>query len=273
MTTKYVGQRVTRNEDPRLLTGQALFVDDVDLPGMLHAAFYVAIMRTLVSRALTQRPLVIALGCGRLYREDMGAFWKPGPLLVPAPHSIKDVIFNQRTQIPMARAGDKVRHVGEPMAVVIAESRYIAEDALADIVVDLEPLDAVVDLEKALEPGAPLIHDELGTNLASYVRQEKGNYEQARAQADVVIQRRIVIDRGVAAALENRGYVVQWNAKEQELTMWATTQAPIALRNLMSATLGISENQMRVIAPFVGAALAPRSWRASRKRCCSPGRR
>jgi carbon-monoxide dehydrogenase large subunit len=259
MTMPYVGQRITRNEDPRLLTGQALFVDDVDLPGMLHAAFlrsdYAhARIKSIDATTARSRPGVVAVYTA----EDMGAFWKPGPLLVPAPHSIKDVIFNQRTQIPMARAGDKVRHVGEPMAVVIAESRYVAEDALADIVVDLEPLDAAVDLERALQPDAPLVHEELGTNLASYVRQEKGNYEQARAQADVVIERRIVIDRGVAAAMENRGYVVQWNAKEQELTMWATTQAPIALRNLLSATLGISENQMRVIAPFVGGGFGPK---------------
>ena len=259
MTTPYVGQRITRNEDPRLLTGQALFVDDVDLPGMLHAAFlrsdYAhARIKKIDASAARNHPGVMAVYTA----EDMGETWKPGPLLVPAPHSIKGLIFNMRTQIPMARAGDKVRHVGEPMAVVIAESRYVAEDALADIVVDLEPLEAVVDLEKALEPNAPLIHDELGTNLASYVLQEKGNYEQARAQADVVIRRRIVIDRGVAAALENRGYVVQWNAREQELTMWATTQAPIALRNLVSATLGISENQMRVIAPFVGGGFGPK---------------
>ncbi len=259
MTTPYVGQRITRNEDPRLLTGQALFVDDVDLPGMLHAAFlrsdYAhARIKKIDASAARNRPGVMAVYTS----EDMGDLWKPGPLLVPAPHSIKGLIFNKRTQIPLARAGDKVRHVGEPMAVVIAESRYIAEDALADIVVDLEPLEAVVDLEKALEPNAPLIHDELGTNLASYVLQQKGDYEQARAQADVVIRRRIVVDRGVAAALENRGYVVQWNAREQELTMWATTQAPIALRNLVSAALGIPENQMRVIAPFVGGGFGPK---------------
>jgi carbon-monoxide dehydrogenase large subunit len=259
MTTSYVGQRITRNEDPRLLTGQALFVDDVDLPGMLHAAFlrsYYAHARinSIDVSAARNRPGVVAVYTA----QDMGDFWKPGPLLVPAPHSIEDLIFNQRTQLPMARAGDKLRHVGEPMAVVIAESRYIAEDALTDIIVDLEPLEAVVDLEKALEPGAPRVHDDLDSNLASFVSQDKGNYQQARAQADAVIKRRIVVDRGVAAALENRGYVASWNAKEQELTMWATTQAPIALRNMMAATLGISENQMRVIAPFVGGGFGPK---------------
>ena len=90
--------------------------------------------------------------------------------------------------------------------MVIAESRYIAEDALDDIVVDLEPLDAVIDLEKALEPGSPLVHDDLGSNLAAHVvQQESGNYAEAAAKADVVIKRKIVVDRGAGAAMENRG--------------------------------------------------------------------
>ncbi len=112
-------------------------------------------------------------------------------------------------------ARDKVRHAGEALACVIAESRYVAEDAFADIEVDLEPLDVVADLEAALEPGAPLVHDELGTNLASYVKQEKGDYAAARGQADTVIGRRIVVDRGAAAALENRGYVSWWIRKRK----------------------------------------------------------
>ncbi len=257
MTNKYIGQRIKRNEDARLLTGQALFVDDVELPGMLHAAFlrsdYAhARIKSIDASAARSRPGVVAVYTA----EDMGDFWKPGPLLVPAPHSIEGLIFNKRTQIPLAK--DKVRHVGEPMAVVIAESRYIAEDALADIVVDLEPLEAVVDLERGLEPGAPLIHDDLDSNLASYVRQEKGNYEAAQAQAEVIIKRRIVIDRGAAAAMENRGLVVQWDAKSQQMTIWATSQAPIALRNGMAGMLGLSEHQVRVIAPFVGGGFGPK---------------
>ncbi len=186
----------------------------------------------------------------------MGSFWQPGPLLVPAPHSIEGLIFNQRTQIPMAR--DKVRHQGEAMAVVIAESRYVAEDALADIVVDLEPLEAVTDLERALAPGSPLVHDDLPSNLASYVRQRKGDYEAARQQADLVISRRLVIDRGVAGALENRGVVATWDAKQAQMTIWATTQAPIGFRNIVAAALGLSEHQVRVIAPFLGGGFGPK---------------
>lgn len=257
MTNKYIGQRIKRNEDARLLTGQALFVDDVDLPGMLHAAFLrsdyaYARIKSIDASAARSRPGVVAVYTA----QDMGDFWKPGPLLVPAPHSIKGLIFNKRTQIPMAK--DKVRHVGEPMAVVIAESRYIAEDALADIVADLEPLEPVVDLERGLEPGAPLVHDDLDSNLASLVIQEKGNYAAAHAQADVILKRRIVIDRGAAAAMENRGLVVDWDAKGQQMTIWATTQAPIALRNGMAGMLGLSEHQVRVIAPFVGGGFGPK---------------
>ena len=186
----------------------------------------------------------------------MGSFWKPGPLLVPAPHSIEGLIFNKKTQIPLVK--DKARHVGEPIAVVIATSRYIAEDALADIVLDVEPLDAVADLEAALEPGAALVHDDLPSNLAAHVIQRRGDFERARGEADVIIQRRLSIDRGAAAAMENRGYVASWDPRAETLTMWATTQAPISLRNGMAGMLGLSEHQVRVIAPFVGGGFGPK---------------
>jgi len=257
MSTRFVGQRIPRNEDPRLLTGQALFVDDVDLPGMLHAAFlrsaYAhARIRSIDVSAALERPGVVAVYTA----ADMGDFWRPGPLLVPAPHAIPGVVFHARTQIPMVK--DKARHIGDPIAVIIAESRYIAEDALDDIWVDYEPLEAVVDMERALEPDAPLIHEDLPSNLAAHVRQEKGNYAAARAKADLLIKRRFVLDRGAAAALENRGIVVDWDAKSQQLTMWDTTQAPIPMRNGLAGMLGLSEHQVRVIAPFVGGGFGPK---------------
>ncbi len=257
MATQYVGKRIKRNEDPRLLTGQALFVDDVDLPGMLHAAFlrsayaHARVTNIDVSAAKA-RPGVVAVYTA----EDMGDFWRPGPSLVPPPWSIEGVVFHSRTQIPMVK--DKARHIGDPIAVVIAQSRYIAEDALEEIWVDYESLEAVVDLERALEPDAPLVHEDMESNMASHVKQEKGNYEAAKAQADVVIKRRITIDRGAAAAMENRGVVVNWDAKAQQLTMWNTTQAPIPIRNGVAAMLGLSENQVRVIAPFVGGGFGPK---------------
>ena len=123
---------------------------------------------------------------------------------------------------------------------------------------NLEPLEAVVDLEKALQPGSPLVHDDLESNLAAHLFQKKGDYEAARQKADLVIQRRIVIDRGAAAAMENRGIVADWDEKSQHLTIWDTTQAPIPIRNGMAARLGLSENQVRVIAPFIGGGFGPK---------------
>ncbi len=257
MTAKVLGKRIQRNEDPRLLTGQALFVDDVQLPGMLHAAFLRsdyphARIHSIDASAARNRLGVVAVYTA----EDMGDVWRPGPLLVPAPTVIPGCVFNKCTQVPMAK--DKIRHQGEPLAVVIAESRYIAEDALADILVDLEPLEAVVDMQRALDPGVPLVHENLGSNLASHVQQENGNYAEARAQADVVVGAHFVIDRGIAGAMENRGYVANWDFKSQQLTLWATTQAPIPLRNGLANMLGLSENQVRVIAPFVGGGFGPK---------------
>ena len=257
MTKTLIGQRVLRNEDPRLLTGQAQFVDDVEIPGLLHAAFvrsdhaHARLLGLDVSAA-RERPGVVAV----FTAEDMGADWQPGPPLVSPPPTAKDVLFHSRRQVPLVK--DKIRHAGEAIAVVIAENRYIAEDAVEDIVVDVEPLQAVVDLEQALQPGSPLVHDDLDSNLAAHLLQKKGDYEAARQQADLVLQRRIVIDRGAAAAMENRGIVADWNERSQHLTIWDTTQAPIPIRNGTAARLGLSENQVRVIAPFIGGGFGPK---------------
>ncbi|MFQ5602689.1 MAG: molybdopterin cofactor-binding domain-containing protein [bacterium] len=256
MATRYFGERLKRNEDPRLLTGQALFVDDVHLPGLLHAAFvrsdYAhARLKSIDVSAARKRKGVVAIYTA----DDLGDYWRPGPLLVPPP-PIDRLSFHERTQVPLAK--DKLRHVGEPIAVVIAQSRYLAEDAIEDIVVDVEPLEAVVDLEKALNPSSALIHDDLDSNLAAHVIQEKGCYQAVREQADLLINRRFFYDRGVAAALENRGIVANWNDKSQQLTIWDTTQAPIPIRNGLAAMLGLSESQVQVIAPFIGGGFGPK---------------
>jgi len=257
MPRKLIGRRITRTEDPRLLTGQALFVDDVDLPNMLHVAFvrsdYAhARLRSIDVSAALKRPGVVAVYTA----ADMGDDWQPGPPLVSPPPTVEDVIFNSRRQVPLVK--DKVRHAGEPLVAVIAQSRYIAEDAVEDIFVDLEPLEAVVDIERALDPDSPLVHDDLESNLAAHLAQGKGDYEAARAQADLVVKRRIVIDRGAAAAMENRGIVAYWEKKSQQLTLWDTTQSPIPIRNGLAGMFGLSEHQVRVIAPFIGGAFGPK---------------
>ncbi|HJS19996.1 MAG TPA: xanthine dehydrogenase family protein molybdopterin-binding subunit [Anaerolineales bacterium] len=256
MTTRYFGERIKRNEDPRLLTGQGLYVDDVDLPNMLHAAFlrspyaHARINNIDVSQAL-QREGVVAIYTA----DDLGDYWKPGPLLV-SPPPVKDIVFNEKTQVPLAK--DKVKFAGEPVVMVLAESRYIAEDALADIQVNYEPLEAVVDLEKALGKDSPIIHEEIGSNVAAQVVQTKGDYETAKKDAAVVIKRQFRYEHGCAAAIENRGIVAEWDKRAGRLTVWDTTQAPVVIRNGLAGMLGLSERQVRVIAPFIGGGFGPK---------------
>ena len=256
MSTPYFGQRIKRNEDPALLTGEALFTDDVQLPGMLYAAFvrsdYAhARLISIDTEYAKEREGVVAVYTA----EDLGDFWQLAPHLVMPP-PIERLEFHSRTHQPLVK--EIVRHVGEPIAMVVAESRYIAEDAVDDIFVEMEPLPVVTDMEKALEPDSPLVHEDLGSNLAAHAIQEKGDYEAAKAQADVVIKRRFYYDHGHAAAMENRGIVATWDRKARRLTMWDTTQAPVAIRNGLAAMLDLSEAQVRVIAPFIGGAFGPK---------------
>jgi CO/xanthine dehydrogenase Mo-binding subunit len=250
------GRRIRRNEDARLLTGRAMFVDDVNLPGMLHVAFVRSMnahgtLKSVDVEAAWAHPGVIAAYTA----EDLGEYCKPGPVLVNPP-PIPGHVFHGCTQLPLAK--DKVRYVGEPIAMIVAESRYIAEDALADVIVDVDPIDAVVDLEAAMAPGAPLVHPHLESNAAAHVVQRKGDYASARATAHVLIKRRFLYDRGVAAAIENRAVAVEWNPRSEEMTIWDTTQAPIPIRNGLAKMLGLLESQVRVVAPFVGGGFGPK---------------
>jgi carbon-monoxide dehydrogenase large subunit len=250
------GKGISRNEDQALLTGQALFVDDVNLPGMLHVAFlrsdyaHAKIQKIDTSEA-KNHPGVIAVYTA----EDLGKYWKPGPLLV-SPPPIKDAVFNKRTQVPLAK--EKVRHAGEAIAVVVAESRYIAEDAVEKIMVEMDPFDSAVDLEKALAADTILVHEDLDSNIAAHVVQQKGDYTGIKEKAHKIIKRRFFYDRGAAAAMENRGIVADWDKKSQKLTIWDTTQAPIPIRNGLSGMLGLSEHQVQVIAPFIGGGFGPK---------------
>lgn len=256
MSTRYFGAPVKRNEDHRLLTGQALFVDDVELPGLLHVAF----LRSQVAHARIKSIDVSAArqceGVVAVYvADDLGAYWQPGPLLVPPP-PIAGIIFNLRAQVPLAK--DWIRHVGEPMAIVVAESRYLAEDALDEISVDLEILPAVVDIERALEPSSVHVHDDLGTNISAHVHQSKGDYRTASARAYLILKRRFRYEHGISSPIETRGVVAQWDARASQMTIWDTTQAPVFIRNGLAGMLGLGEHQVRVIAPFVGGGFGPK---------------
>ena len=254
--SRYLNARVRRNEDARLLTGRARFVDDVQLPGMLHVAFvrsdyaHARLLNVDASAARRRR------GVAAVYTfADLGAYGSAAPLLVPPP-PIPGLVFHACTHRPLA--SEKVRYVGEPIAMVVADSRYIAEDAVRDVMVDVDPIEAVVDLESALQPGAARVHEHLDSNVAAHVVQRKGDYAAARGRADAIISRRFSYDRGAAAALENRSVVAEWDVRAEELTIWDTTQAPIPIRNGLAARLGLLESQVRVVAPFVGGGFGPK---------------
>ncbi len=263
--TRYFGKRIKRNEDPRLLTGQALFVDDVDLPDMGHVAFVRSPHAHARILSIDTSAAVEMDGVVAVYTAvSLGDHWQPGPLLV-SPPPIDGILFNQRTQVPLAK--DKVRYAGEPVVMVVAASRYVAEDAVDQIWVDYAPLTAVVDLEQAIREDAPLVHDDVafapgvGANVNAFVKQTKGDgarFDAIARQADLVVKRRFYYDHGAAAAMENRGIVADWDRRAGRLTIWDTTQAPVFIRNGTAAMLGLSENQVRVIAPFIGGGFGPK---------------
>lgn len=257
MATKFFGKRIKRNEDPRLLTGNALFVDDVNLPGMLHVAFYRSPYAHARIKSIDVSEARSLEGVAAVYTaEDLGAYWQKGPLNVNPGYPIDGLIFHDRTHPILAK--DKVRHVGEVVVCVVAESRYIAEDAVNRIVVDFDPLPVNVDPKKTLEQGAALIHEDLEDNMAAHVIQQKGDYQSAKAQADVIISRDFFYDRGTAAAMENRGVVADWDNRAGRMTIWDTTQAPVIIRNGMAGMLGLSAHQVRVVAPFIGGGFGPK---------------
>jgi carbon-monoxide dehydrogenase large subunit len=256
MTTRQFGQPVRRNEDARLLAGRAQFIDDVSLPGMLHAAFLRSPYAHARLKSIDVAPALAREGVVAVYTaRDLGDYWRPGPIIVPPP-PVTGAVFNERTQVPLVK--DKARHVGEPVAMVVATSRYIAEDAAADVVVDWEPLPVAAELAAAAAPGAPRVHDDLPDNVAAHVRQTKGDYAAAAKRAHRIIKRRFAYDHGCAQPMETRGVVAQWDAGSERLTVWDTTQAPIAIRNGLAGMLGLSERQVRVVAPFIGGGFGPK---------------
>lgn len=254
---RYFGKGIARQEDAKLLAGRGTFVDDIDLPGMLHAAvlrspYAHARILSIDTAAALERPGVHAVYTA----ADVEGINQRGPLCVPPP-PIEGIVFHERTQTPLATA--KVRYVGEALALVVADSRAVAEDALADIAVDYEPLDVAATFEQALAcEGSAQVHEDLPNNIASTQSQFKGHYAQAAAQAHTIVKRRLYYDHGCSSPMETRGVVAQWDARAEKLTMWDTTQAPVFMRNGIAARFGLSERQVRVIAPNIGGGFGPK---------------
>ncbi len=253
MTTRYFGERIKRTEDPRLLTGRGTFVDDIALPGLLHAALLRSPHAHARIRHINVRPAAQLASVVAVYtRADLPpVLQEPLPKLVP-----HHALVHHKTQF--ALASEVVRHVGEPVALVVATSRYAAEDALDLIEVDYDPLPAVVDLEQAVQPGAPLVHEDIGTNVCAAYTQRVGKVEDALARADHIFTDRFVVDRGTAAPIECRGVVAQWEPRLRQLVVWDSTQAPIPIRNGLARLLDLPQANVRVIAPDIGGGFGPK---------------
>ncbi len=246
MTTKLLGEPVKRLEDPRLLTGKGQYVDDIHRPGMLHGAVlrsphaHARINRVDASKARELPGVHLVLTA-----QDLGPAGGPLPLLIP--HA---ALTEPRTQ--RALAVDEVRYVGEAVAFVVAESRYIAEDALELIEVEYEPLPVVAQLEQATREDAPLVHAGVKRNIAAHLVQTVGDPDAAFAQAAHIVRDRLRMDRGAAHPMETRGIVAEWDETEQSLTCWISTQGPIPIKNGLAMLFQLPEQKVRVIAPDVG---------------------
>ena len=246
-----VGTPVKRREDPRLITGQATYVDDIKLTGMLHMAvlrspYGHARINSINTEAARKHPGVVAVYTAEDLKGVVGSI----PVAVP----IGTIASGMGVRNALAEG--KVRFYGDPVAVVIASDRYIARDARDLIEVDYEPLPAAVDVEKAMQPGAPLLYEEFGTNvvLSSHPDSEAIDkvFEQTKADGGVVLKARFVNQRLAPMPMETRGVVAQYNKAEKKLTVWSSSQIPHLLRNLLASQLGLPQHQVHVIIPEVG---------------------
>ena len=241
---KLVGKRLRRREDPRLITGTATYVDDIQMPGMHHACIVrsphgAAKIKSINVKPATNLPGVVAVFVGKDTE-------KVGP--VPCGASLPGL----RVPHHYVLAIDRVYFVGHPVAVVVATDRYIARDAADLVEVEYEPLDTVTDVEKAIAPGAPAVHPEWPDNTAFNYHQEGGDVDKAFADAEVVVKQRITSQRLIPTAMETRGVVAEWHAGDRSLTLHSSTQIPHLLRTLLAMMLGLEENRLRVVTPEVG---------------------
>ena len=239
-----VGKPIRRREDPRLITGTATYVEDIELPGMHYASvlrspYPAARIEGIDTQAAEQHPGVVAVFTGKDIAH-LGA--------VPCGISLPDLKIPHHALL----AQDRVYYVGHPVAVVVARDRYIARDAVDLLEVDYEPTPSVSDPEEALEEGAPAVHPQWPGNVAFTHHQAGGDIDKAFAEADVIVKERIVNQRLVPSALEPRGTVASWNPGDQSLTVYSSTQIPHILRTLMSGVLNLPEHKLRVVAPEVG---------------------
>ena len=253
--TGFVGTSVKRVEDPALVRGEGRFVDDLRMDGVLHAAFV---------RSPHAHARVRAIDCGEARTmpgvhavftfHDLPPALRehPVPLLVPG-GAIRHIA------LPYALVKEEVSLAGESVAVVLAEDRYLAEDATERVRVDYEPLPVAADVREALAPDAPRTHVDAEDNLAGTLRLEYGDVDAAFAGAAHVVRRELFQHRGGGHAMECRTLLARYDPTGESVTIWAGTQSPHQYRDAYAGVMGMGQHQVRVIAPDVGGGFGPKT--------------
>ena len=254
MGARYFGASVKRLEDPRLITGRGQYLDDIAIADLLHVAVirsphaHARITQIDASMAQTAQGVVAVLTA-----DDLGAHgMQPMPMMAPAP-----MVKTPVTQYPLAR--ESVHYVGEAVALVIAESRALAEDAAAMVMVDYDPLPAQVDLATALETNAVLAHTGMESNRAATLKGSFGDVAAVFQSAAHVFHEQLTLHRGGCHAMECRGVMARPDTVSGRLDVWSSTQSPYMVRRALAARLGMDENQIRVTAPDVGGGFGPKA--------------
>jgi aerobic carbon-monoxide dehydrogenase large subunit len=246
-TGRVVGTSVPRKEDHKLVTGHGQFIDNINLPGQLwlsvvRSPYAHATIKRVELKAARELEGVVAAFSG----AELAADWAGSlPCAWPVTEEIR-----MPSHFPLAF--DKARHVGDGVAVVVADSREIAKDAAELVEVEYEPLDAVTDVGRALDSDAPLVHDDLETNECYVWKLDAGEVEQAFADAEVTVKRNYRQQRLIPVAMEPRGALAHEMPGTDELTLWSSTQIPHILRLTLAGVVGVPEARLRVIAPDVG---------------------
>ncbi len=245
---QHIGRSVLRIEDPPLLRGEGRFVDDIVMPGLLEAAIVRAphahaLIRSIDAVAARAMPGVVAV----LAFADLA----PHLTIARMPIQFRSSLLPADcTPYPLAK--DEVAYVGEPVAIVVAATRYAAEDAAACVAVDYEVLPAVSDCRRAVEPDAPRAHAHRTSNVLAEIRQNYGDVAAAFAAAPRRLTLALKQHRGAAHPIEGRGVLAAYDAGEDRLTVWSSTQLAHEVRSVLMAMLGLDENQVRVATPDVG---------------------
>ena len=246
--TSMIGARIQRREDPKLITGHGHFIDDVNLVNMAH----MSVVRSPYAHArITSIDTSAAKAAKGVVAVLTAADFKP---VILGPLPVTNSFVADKKQVPeqFPIATDEVVYAGEPVAVVIAEDRYLADDAAHLVTIHYEPLPAVMDLEKAMEPGSPLVKSDRPDNIGWDAAFPAGDIDAAFAEADVVVKERIGQQRVLPTPMETRGCVADYVPFDNRVTLWTSTQVPHFIRLFVGGALGVPESQFRVVSHDVG---------------------